>query len=65
MYWKGVRLPRGAFQVQPRGQRSKTDSVLPVNHTSVLRELQTQRHVGVCDLDVCGAKGSLGWSFGW
>ncbi len=64
MYRKGVRLPQGAFQVQPRGQRSKTDNVLLVNHTDLLRKLQTQRYVRVGDLDVCGGEGSLGWSFG-
>lgn len=27
VYWMGVKWPWGAFQVQPGGQRSKTDSV--------------------------------------
>lgn len=60
-----VRLPPGAFQVQSRGQKSKTDSVLPVSHSRWLPGLQTQSHVRTADLAVCGDEGvirSLIWS---
>lgn len=46
---------RGHFRFSRGGQRSKTDSVLPVNHAVTGRE--SWRPVRTGDFDVCGGEG--------
>lgn len=60
---EGGQIASGCISGSAKGSRVK-NNVLPVNHIDLLGELQTQRHVTVGDLHVCGSEGSLGWSFG-
>lgn len=61
---EGGQIASGCISGSAEGSKVKTDNVLPVNHSDLLRELQAQRHVRVGDLDVCGSEGSLSRSFG-